>query len=115
MIKRVFISDHAVKRFQERFRKEAGQSTSPRQIRNMIWDYIIPENENKLIFNNSAIMTEMYANHGYDRDFTFFAKNDKIFVGAKSDYETVTILTVLRYNGRGKTKFFKSRKKYNVV
>lgn len=112
-MKRVFITDHAIKQFRERFRKEAGQSTSPREIRNLIWDYIVPENENKQILNNSKMMNEIYENHGI-ANYTFFSKDDKVFVCVQDDYKTVTVITVLYQRYNGKTGMLRQKKRYSA-
>lgn len=70
-------TNHLRERFQERFPYKIQDNNVNKAIAIEFYQKSSP---NRSIFNNTALMAEMYRKYGYDRKMEFFTSPDVVFV-----------------------------------
>ena len=80
---RIFISNHAIDRFKERFQslcKSDKGFTTKNIIKDIMYGLMDSSIDNRTFLNNTFFMTKMFEKYGYDRHYKFLVYDNVVFV-----------------------------------
>lgn len=111
------LTKHAVDRFKSRFPTLLKDTKNENDVRKIIYTSLTTGEENRQIFSNQGMMTEIYDKYGYDRRYRFIniVEGSGVFVVIENHKEKaieLVAVTVLVAHKHGKANFFKQKKKF---